>query len=43
MKRGKKRLNAKLKRYIAGSHALSHKVFVLYIYIYVDKKNEWLI
>ena len=34
MKRGKKRLNAKLERHITGPHALLHEVSDIYIYIY---------
>ena len=32
----KKMLNAKLKRYLARSHAQPHQIFALYIYIYID-------
>ena len=31
----KKMLNAKLKRYLARSHAQPHQIFALYIYIYI--------
>ena len=32
----KKMLNAKLKRYLARSHAHPHEISALYIYIYID-------
>ena len=34
MKRGKKMLNEKLNRHMAGLHAFPHEIFV-YIYIYI--------
>ena len=40
--RGKKRLNAKLKRHLAGPHALSHEVSTfIYIYIYIYILIDW--
>ena len=38
----KKKLNAKLKRHLAGPHALSHEVSALiYIYIYIYILIDW--
>ena len=39
MKRGKKRLNTKLERYMAESRALKHEVSAyIYIYIYIESQ-----